>query len=74
MIVVEATYRRKTATDNWYDVMHEDRRIGEVYQTKRGYYGACANAPRKRLGPTKRKEELGQLIVAAWEAFPVGGA
>jgi hypothetical protein len=73
MIVVEASYRKKNPTDDWYDVMLDEQPIGEVYRTRKGYMGHCANAPKRVLGPTKKKEELGQLIVARWEQFPVRG-
>lgn len=72
MTVVEATYRRKNPVDDWYDVMLHEQVIGEVYRTKKGYGGFCKNAPKILLGPTKKKEELGQLILAKWEAFPHG--
>ncbi|MBI5289932.1 MAG: hypothetical protein HY873_13245 [Chloroflexi bacterium] len=71
MIVAEATYQRKTITDDWYDVLIHDTRIGEVYRTKHGYFGTCANAPKTILGPTRKKEELAQLLLAKWESFPV---
>jgi len=69
--VAEATYRRMNPTDDWYAVIYQDRVIGQVYKTKGGYRGFCINAPKMTLGPAKRKEELGQLILSKWEAFPV---
>ena len=71
MSVVEAAYRRKNSEDDWYAVVLGDREIGEVYRTRKGYMGFCANTRRHILGPAKRKEELGQLILAKWETFPV---
>jgi len=71
MIVAEASYRRKNAEDDWYEVILGEKRIGEVYKTRKGYFGNCANAPRHVLGPTRKKEELGKLILSKWEEFPV---
>lgn len=71
MSVADATYRRINPTDDWYEVLIHDTKVGEAFKTRRGYLGFCLNAPKKQLGPTKKKEELGQLIVAKWEAFPV---
>lgn len=71
MTVAEATYQRKNPTDDWYDVVLHGKKIEEVYRTKKGYYGTCLNSPRNILGPTKKKEELAQLLLAKWEAFPV---
>ena len=73
MSVADATYHRKNSEDDWYDVILDKGAIGEVYRTRKGYLGFCANAPKRILGPTKKKEELGQLILAKWEAFPVKG-
>ena len=71
MTVVEATYRRLNATDQWYEVCIEETTVGEVWKTKKGWQGFCLNAKTRYLGLLKSKEELGQLIVAKWEAFPV---
>lgn len=71
MTVVDATYRRINPSDDWYEVLIRDTKVGETFKTRRGYLGFCLNAPKSPLGPKKKKEELGQLIVAKWEAFPV---
>ena len=69
--IAEATYQKINGEDDWYIVILNDQAIGQTYRTKKGYFGFCANAPKVRLGPTRKKEELAQLLLAKWEAFPI---
>ena len=72
--VADCTYERIAPDSDWYYVLIPDRQIvGQVWKTKRGYLGQCANTPKTILGPAETKELLGPQIVGKWEAFPVKG-
>lgn len=75
MSVVDATYEPLIAGGlDWYYVLIRDLRVGEVWRVRkpkaRGWHGKCYNASASPIGPSPKKEELGQLIIAAWEKFP----
>ncbi len=71
MTVTDASYERVNATDDWFDVLIEGTKVGQVFKTKKGWLGTALNAPHKRLGPARLMKDAGNLVVGQWETFPV---